>query len=219
MANISEKKRKLLVLLQIFWEKTDDFHTLTLPEILQELENRGIPAERKSIYDDIETLRSVGFSIETRKAKTFQYYLGEHVFSEEELALLIEAVSNAEFISSGRSAELEKKLLRLCSDEQGKRLSEIGFEKEPAMKERTGGKLVLEFSTDQKSAVEEFFGSDISAEPSGKNRFRATLRAELGPDFYGWLLLQGTAVRVVSPKKLAEQLRERAKAMAKLYKS
>ena len=57
MPNVSEKKLKLLYLAQMLLEKTDEGHAVTLPQMLEELESHGLHAERKSLYDDLETLR------------------------------------------------------------------------------------------------------------------------------------------------------------------
>lgn len=211
MANISEKKRKMLILLQILWEKTDENHALTLPELLQELDSCGVPAERKSIYDDIETLRSVGFSIETRKQKTFQYYLSSRKFTFSELQLLTEAA-----VSLPEGKELCRKLGTLGSSYQREKLAELAV---PAPKPAAEEKITLEFPSDQLEAVKTRFGAGIATEPAGKSHLRTSLRAELSPELLGWLFCQSPAVRLVSPKKLAEQLRERARSMAKLYKS
>ena len=59
----SNQKLKLLYLLKILSEKTDEEHKMTVPQMIQELEKYGISAERKSIYDDIEALRFFGLDI------------------------------------------------------------------------------------------------------------------------------------------------------------
>lgn len=218
MAHISEKKRKLLYLLQILLEKTDSQHALTLPELLQELEQRGISAERKSIYDDIETLRSMGVEIKTCKNRSFQYFIENRRFSLGELQLLAKAARSARFISSQQASELTEKLGTLCSVYQAKELFPQG-EPQKAGKERVEEKVTLEFSTAWLPAVTERFGPNLKTEQAGKNRLRAVLRTETGSEFFAWLFSQGTEVRLVSPKRLAEQFRERAKALAKLYKS
>ena len=59
----SNQKLKLLYLAQILLDKTDDDHTLTVPEMISELAKQGISAERKSIYDDLENLKLFGLDI------------------------------------------------------------------------------------------------------------------------------------------------------------
>ena len=48
----SRQKLKLLYLIQIFDEYTDEKHGITMSEIIRRLDDNGIKAERKSIYDD-----------------------------------------------------------------------------------------------------------------------------------------------------------------------
>ena len=48
----SNQKFKFTYLMKIMAEKTDDEHSLTMPQILEELEKYEVSAERKSIYED-----------------------------------------------------------------------------------------------------------------------------------------------------------------------
>ena len=54
------QKLKLLYLMEILLEKTDEEHTITVPQMIEELAKRGVSAERKSIYDDLECLQLYG---------------------------------------------------------------------------------------------------------------------------------------------------------------
>lgn len=53
MAKGPNQKLKLLYLMQILLEKTDEDHPLGITEMISELEKCGVGAERKSIYDDL----------------------------------------------------------------------------------------------------------------------------------------------------------------------
>ena len=57
MAKSSRQKLKLLYIMKLLMERTDEEHSVTVPEMIEYLASQGISAERKSIYDDIETLR------------------------------------------------------------------------------------------------------------------------------------------------------------------
>ena len=63
MAKSSNQKLKLLYLLQILQERTDDEHGLSMQEIIAGLASYGIEAERKSIYSDLELLEQFGVDI------------------------------------------------------------------------------------------------------------------------------------------------------------
>ena len=52
MAKGTNQKLKLSYLTKIMLAKTDDEHSLTMSQILTELEKYDITAERKSIYND-----------------------------------------------------------------------------------------------------------------------------------------------------------------------
>ena len=53
---VNRQKLKLLYLMRLLEEETDAEQGLTMPQILERLEDLGITAERKSIYRDIEAL-------------------------------------------------------------------------------------------------------------------------------------------------------------------
>ena len=122
MAKQSNQKFKILYLKKILIEKTDEENTMTLNEILLELEKFGVKAERKSIYDDIETLRTFGIDIVTRKSKTTEYYVGNRTFEMPELKLLVDAVQGSKFITQKKSTELIKKIEGLTSTNMAKGL-------------------------------------------------------------------------------------------------
>lgn len=219
MPNVSEKKKKLLCLLKIFVEQTDAGHTMTLPQLLDELEAMGVPAERKSVYDDIETLRSMGLEIETRKSKTFQYYLEKRRFSFPELQALAGLIRREPSFTAKQKRVLLEKLTTLCSVHQAPLLLKSSEDAPREDPETPREKITLEFPAGLLEVLEKKFDCELSTEPAGKNRLRAVLQAETGPEFFAWLFLQGTEVKLLSPKKLAEKFRERAKAVSKLYKS
>ena len=116
------QKLKILYLLKIFYEYTDDEHTLTINEIIEKLKLYGISAERKSLYSDIEALRKFGLDIPDYEPETHGYYLGEREFQLTELKLLIDIVQSSKFITEKKSLELITKLTKLTSRELGKKL-------------------------------------------------------------------------------------------------
>lgn len=116
MAKSSNQKLKLLYLMQLFMEQTDEFHYITMPEIIEYLSNFGIKAERKSIYDDIELLKVYGLDIMTsQEKKNYYYYLASREFEMAELKLLVDSVQASKFITEKKSAELIGKLEGLAS--------------------------------------------------------------------------------------------------------
>lgn len=122
MAKSSNQKLKTLYLMKILLEKTDEENTITLNEMIAELERYGITAERKSIYDDIEALRHYGIDIATRKTKTTDYFVANRLFEMPELKLLVDAVQCSKFITHKKSNELIKKIESFASVHQAMQL-------------------------------------------------------------------------------------------------
>lgn len=122
MARSANQKRKLLEILRLLWEQTDEDHPLTIAGIIEQLERQGIQAERKSIYDDMEQLRSFGLDVLSRKGKRPGWYLGERSFQLAELKLLVDAVQFSKFITRRKSGELIRKLSALASVSQARQL-------------------------------------------------------------------------------------------------
>ena len=96
--------------------------TTTVNAILQLLENQGILAERKSIYSDIDTLRSLGYDIQLRRGRGGGYWLASRTFELSELKLLVDAVQASKVVSARTSSKLIHKLEALCSDYEGTQL-------------------------------------------------------------------------------------------------
>ena len=120
MSKSANQKQKLLMLLKLFHRQSDEAHPIPLPRIQEELGRAGISAERKSLYDDFETLRLQGFDIQNRKRSG--YFMGERLFELPELKLLVDAVQSSKFISEKKSAALISKLEKLTSVYEAARL-------------------------------------------------------------------------------------------------
>lgn len=114
MARSSLQKRKLLLLRSVLLENTDENKSLTMKEIIAHLASNGIRAERKSLYDDIETLRVLGIDIQTKRGKSTGYYVASREFEMPELKLLIDAVRASKFMPEQQSTSLIEKLSRLA---------------------------------------------------------------------------------------------------------
>lgn len=123
MAKSEKQKLKLLALADIFKENADDENGITMSQIISELEARGISAERKSIYSDIQLLNDYGYEIEGNKVQgKFYYYLLDRDFELAELKLLVDAVQASKFITEKKSNELIKKIEKLAGKHQAKEL-------------------------------------------------------------------------------------------------
>lgn len=116
MAKSSNQKLKLIYLMKILMEYTDEKHSLTMEEIKSKLQLYDISAERKSLYNDIENLRLYGLDIiGTKEDRTYSYYIGNRQFELAELKLLVDCVQSAKFITEKKSNVLIKKIEELAS--------------------------------------------------------------------------------------------------------
>ena len=123
MAKSPNQKLKLLYLMKILLEQTDENHRITMTEIIENLASYNISAERKSLYNDIESLRLYGLDIiGIQEGRTYFYYVGSRRFELAELKLLVDSVQSAKFITAKKSSELIKKLEGLASRYEASKL-------------------------------------------------------------------------------------------------
>lgn len=120
-------KERILALLKILFEQTDDKQALTMEQILSALEDSGISAERKAVYRDFEALNKAGIEVSRQRCKPVRYYLGKRPFTRSELLLLIDAVQGSKFITTRQSASLVKAIKSLGSKSQARGLEKRVF--------------------------------------------------------------------------------------------
>lgn len=114
-----DRQAKLLYILKILWEETDETHPMTAAALADRLKVNGINCERKSIYRDLDILIEFGFDIvrEHRGA-----YMASRLFELPELKLLVDAVQSSTFITEKKSRELIGKLSVLAGRAEADRL-------------------------------------------------------------------------------------------------
>ena len=112
------QKQKLLVLLEILIRETDEKHPLSVPQLVEKLKERGIEAERKSVYGDLDTLNELPgapFEIVQLRGRGGGYYMTDPLFELAELKLLVDAVYASKFITARKSKTLIDKLGQFTS--------------------------------------------------------------------------------------------------------
>ncbi|MDO4544370.1 MAG: WYL domain-containing protein [Clostridia bacterium] len=115
MARSDNQKLKILHLMRLLMQGTDEAHPLGMNELIAELTNLGIKAERKSVYADMEALKVFGLDIGYRRTAPKGYYVASREFEPPELKLLVDSVQASKFITERKSAQLIKKLISLGS--------------------------------------------------------------------------------------------------------
>ena len=127
MAKSPNQKLKLLYLLRFLMQNSDEGHPVSMAQIIEDLSQNGVSAERKSIYDDIESLRLFGFDIVQLKGKNGGYYIGERDFELPELKLLVDSVQSSKFITQDKTYKLIKMIEGLASVYDGQLLQRQVF--------------------------------------------------------------------------------------------
>lgn len=129
MSRGSNQKFKFTYLMKIMQEKTDDEHSITMPQIMEELEKYDVTAERKSIYADLADMTEK-FGVEIIKeqiGRETYYHVGAREFELAEVKLLIDAIQSSKFITQNKSRELIAKIKGFVSEHQAKQLQRQVF--------------------------------------------------------------------------------------------
>ena len=116
MSKNENQRMKLLHVKEILEKHTDADHGITMDRILEYLSMRGIVAERKSVYDDINALIKLErMRIRKPKGKDYTYRLEKRTFSIVELKWILDSVQSSKFLSEKGSNLIIKHLRTLCS--------------------------------------------------------------------------------------------------------
>lgn len=117
------QKIKLLKLWEILNRKTDKEHPLTTFQLIDELTDLGIKAERRTIYTDINTMIAWGYKVEKKRHNRDMYYWVEHrQFDLPELKIIMDAIQASKFIPADKTDELLDIIAVLGGSERGKLL-------------------------------------------------------------------------------------------------
>ena len=121
----AQNRIRLLYVMDILMDRTDADHRLNAPQILEILEREYfVSCDRRTLYSEIETLRSYGLDVCQVRGKGAGYYMGERRFSMTELKVLVDAVQSSRFIPQEEARSLIKKLEKMCSRYDAARLGQ-----------------------------------------------------------------------------------------------
>ena len=124
MARSAFQKLKILYVMDYLLKNSDEEHPVSVAQLIAELSSRGISAERKSIYDDIECLQEYGLDIiQTGAGKNNGYYVSGRDFELPELKLLVDSVQCSKFITHKKTMSLIKKIGALASVHEARLLN------------------------------------------------------------------------------------------------
>lgn len=120
---INDNRHRLLDIMKILFEKTDDNNWITTEQIRDELESLGYERpNRKTIDPNIQFLMDIGYDIEKERGISNRYRWVSRDFELAELKLLVDAVQSSRFISDKRSKAIISKLKGLTSNSMASQL-------------------------------------------------------------------------------------------------
>ncbi len=123
MAQDNWQKAKLLKLVELLRQETDEQHPLTTSQICARLDESGYPCDRRVLSKDIAVLNSVGVEVLWKTVgKSKAYYIEDRAFSLPELQILIDAVLAASFITERKTDNLIDKIANLGGTHRGELL-------------------------------------------------------------------------------------------------
>lgn len=229
MAKSNNQKAKILYLKEML-EAAGESRPVGMQEILDRLLKKGIQAERKSIYDDIEVLRSFGMDVKYRRGKQGGYYVADQ--RDGKASAFEETVCQQGAADPAKTPAQEARI----SQRQAKAPAESSVSKQemkaPAeqtpdrrswkdkkkAKQHPEKQMKLRCDSGMRKQVREYFGGDARYVEKEPGYFTVTTGLLEGPEFYGWLCFMGKGVHILKPKRAAQSYREYLKTLAREYK-
>ena len=199
MARSNNQKAKILYLEKMI-RATGGTKAVSMQEILAALQEKGIRAERKSIYDDMEVLRTFGMDIRYKRERPGGYYLAGTSESEENTKEKNILPERAHGVEKGTAPGAGYEALVQFTEDRNKT------------------RIRLVCTTGKKAEIREFFGEYGEYKEKENGSFTVTAELPENSRFYGWLVSMGKDVRILKPKKSAQAYRDYLKSLAKEYK-
>ena len=195
MAKSCNQKGKILYLERMLSETTSE-SPVSMQEILAKLEEQGIRAERKSIYDDLEALRDFGMEIHYRRGRAGGYYAEKKEITSD--------MSAEQTVTESRPKDQNTavSVAAPVPNKNGENKKEI--------------RLLCQNSAKKK--IQRAFGTEISCKVKSEETFTVTVETVIDKAFFGWMTSMGRNVHILKPKKAAVAYRDYLKNIAKDYK-
>lgn len=247
MAKTFNQKIKILYLIQMLMLHTDEEHVLNMQEIIGLLDEKGIKSERKSIYDDFETMRQFGIAVKFKKSNPSGYYLETRELSLEDVMVVMRSLRKNEEVTQQQYDHLVESIGRFLSIYQRDKLQEVETEEvkqkeqmenhqnaetvqadvmrehqdiilEEKQKEDKKQEIQILFKEKHTNALKAQFGDDIHIKQHKESIYKVKVMTVVDAAFYGWVSSHGMGIKIVKPKTVAEEYRVYLKKLLKQYK-
>ena len=114
MAEEKNQKIKLMKIMEILRQETDEEHPMTKVELAARLVAMKVSCSPRSLIRDIKLLNEQGYEIMERLiGHEKAYFVCDRSFSVPELKILIDAVQAASFVTEKKTLELIDKIAAL----------------------------------------------------------------------------------------------------------
>ncbi|MGP1505530.1 MAG: helix-turn-helix transcriptional regulator [Eggerthia catenaformis] len=125
MARDHWQKIKLLKLLELLKQESDEAHPMTTSQICNRMAQMDIPCDRRTLSVDVQILNEWRFEVMTKSVgRERGYYVEERSFSVPEIKIMIDATQAATFITEKKTEELTTKLAELAGSHMADVLEE-----------------------------------------------------------------------------------------------
>ena len=201
MGTVNPQKIKLLKLYEILRQHTDEDRPLSTNQLCAMLETEGITCDRRTLAEDIDILNANGFEVLRRRTRyAMLFYIVDRRFDLAEVKILIDAIQAASFITKQKTKELTDKVASLAGSHMAAALT---------------GNLVT-FNTRKHTNEAIYYTLEIIACKRGL--CKATVEVLVSPVFFGWCFQFGKSMKILSPESIALEMKEQARAVAKMYR-
>lgn len=218
MAKSYNQKAKILYLERMLNETTPQT-PISMQVILMKLGEVGIRAERKSIYDDMETLREFGMDIQYRRGREGGYFITQPEPIMDKAPDTKSADASADAASEGSAGSSEAAAMQSSETADGAKENIVDLRPQAPTLDKQGKEIKLLCRNSLKKEILAAVGEDALCKAKGEECFSVIIQTQPDRKFYGWLASMGRSIRIVKPKKVAAAYREFLKNIAKDYKS
>ena len=213
------QKLKLSYLCKIMQQKTDDEHSLTLQQIMHELEEEGISAERKSLYDDFAVMNE---KLIPKKDGELYKVSPWFLAMEDENYYLVAYDSKASKIKHYRI----DKMLKINMTEDRREgadlfknfdMGEYALENF-SMFHGKKRRVHIEFPNDMVGIFIDRFGKDVTIRPASDGRSFVAVDVAVSAQFFGWVFALGKDVKITGPDDVVEEFKKYLNDLMEMYK-
>lgn len=113
---------RILSLIKVLQEHTDEKHPMTREEITDLLNEQGITYNRKTFYEYIKQLQTAGYPVVANKSGEYGYYMASQPFSFAQAKLLVDAVQTSKVLASDMSSALISRIASTMSQYESSQL-------------------------------------------------------------------------------------------------